>query len=317
MPPEPAPILDANEELARDLAAALSPTSTEPLVMAGPVETLLAEQPFSEGIPSVSWDVDEPETVSHLQRLFRDAGADVALSNTRCASPAALAAANLPIPCERVAADSVRCAFSSGCRYVMGVVGPGPLEPGEDGSQERSHAELDASRLALALVRARVHGVLVDGGGSLVRARAALAGTLRVCARPVMVTVDLDDVGSLTETSEPLEEAFTALAARGPASPGPAVLGATVPSPDVAAVLAPRIASAARSLGARPLMRVGAGEPLTSGEGDVSWPFSATDFEPCGRTLAHSGITLLGTARGARPAALGYLADAVLELRAV
>lgn len=296
-------LVDAGAQAARDLGVILAPSATVPLVFSGPVSAVLAQQPFSEGIPDVVWNVDEPETVSHAHALFRDAGADVAITNTLQATTPSLEALGVNLTPRTVASTACRCAFSCGPRFVVGAIGPCGLPTGagvadaDEATLLRSRSRGAYTELARALVEGGVHAVLVCGMRDVSDAENAIAGVLRVCVRPVIASVSVDGTGRLPDSGASLEEAFASLSRAGADAVG--IDGIDV---DAVVPLADRIARAAAAVDRRVVVRPSATKPLdVEGFGRAADAFSV------------AGIGLVGGGRGATPPATGVMADRLFQ----
>ena len=277
--------VDAATLAAAELASALAPSSSERLVFGGPIDAMLARQPLADGIPAPLWDVEEPETVRHLHRLFRDVGADVAVANTAEASGPALEAAGVGLSVDTVVAAAIRAAYSCGPRFVVGEIGP----CGASG-ETAWHAY---SQLAAALAAHEAHGVLVSRMASLPEALVALEAARQAApSLPAIASVTLDASGNLAQTGEPVEQAFADLAAAGATA-----LGVDGPDAPVMASLAPRIVAAAHDSALEALLRPGSS--------------ASVDFECAATEIVGAGGRLLGCSSGATPSLAALLADAL------
>jgi S-methylmethionine-dependent homocysteine/selenocysteine methylase len=277
--------VDAATLAAAELSSALAASGSEPLVFGGPIDSMLARQPLADGIPAPLWDVEEPETARHLHRLFHDVGAEVAVANTAEATAPVLEATGVGLPVDVVVAAALRAAYSCAPRFVVGEVGP----CGASGEAAvRAYAQLAAS-----LAAHEAHGILVSRMPSLPEALLAL-GAVRAAAPslPAIASVRLDASGSVSATGEPVEQAFSALAAAGATA-----LGADGLDARAMAALAPRILAAAHDVGLEALLRPGSSAPVDFG-------CAAADF-------VGAGARLLGCSSEATPSLAALLADAL------
>ena len=290
---------DANEQQAHELAALLDSGSRAVLIFPGSLHTLLVEQPYAVDIPDVEWSVDEPDTVQQIHQLFSDAGADVAVTNTAQATKPMLDSLEIRVSQDRIIRSACHEAFSCGCPFVVGSVGPCGLPTGEwvrdesGATEARMRSELAYEEAFRLLLREGVHGLLIEGMTDHMDAMRALAAARRVTPYSVIVSMVFGDDG-LTARKLAMEEVFASFAEKGADALGVEGIGV-----EAAASLAPRIAAAAREVGLRVLVR----------PRDLASPCRPEEFARAAHAFHVNSIGLVGAGEGASPSAVGVLAD--------
>lgn len=288
---------DANDEQARQLASILSPTSTENLIFPGPLGRLISLLPLSEGIPEPEWSIDEPETIQHLHSLYRDAGAEVAVTNTGQACAPVLESLGVNVVPSLLVHAACREAFLCAPLFVVGSIGPCGIPP-----EEREQALGAYEGLCRALAEGEVHGILIEGMATLSDALVALEAVRRVSDRSVIVSLPFDSDGWM-RNGVLMGDAFRTLADAGADAVG--VDGVDV---DGVVALAPRIAAISREIDRRILVRPTAGEMVQGPEGQT-WQFGPADFARAADALRVNSIGLVGVGEGGLPTATGVMAD--------
>lgn len=186
---------DADDAAAAELGRLLLAQRAR-LVFNGSVTERLNAETASAGeapIPSALWDVCDAESVTQTHLLYRDAGANVALTNTFDCGPGALRMLDVRSSCEDVCAAAVRSAFLCAPRFVMGLVGAAANVP-------TAQLEDEAEEMAAVLIARGVHGIFVRGSESSDRTLALVRGVQKsndaaVVPRPVLLSVAADDTG--------------------------------------------------------------------------------------------------------------------------
>ena len=221
------PTDDADEQAANELGRAICGASGETVVLSGDMSRPLSELPFSEGV-----------AISEMHRLYRDAGANAAVTNTMWCSAPAIAAAGLDVSVRDANDRAVRAAYSSASRYVIGAIGPCVRAPREPNAASCAAWREQATRLKWG----GVHGFLLRGMRRADEAASCVECVRQVSERPVICLLDCDASGLLADGS-PLADGLARVAEAGAHG-----IGVTATLSDVAA-LAPTVADVACGLG--------------------------------------------------------------------
>ena len=291
------PTDDADEQAANELGRAICGASGETVVLSGDMSRPLSELPFSEGIANALWNACETETISEMHRLYRDAGANAAVTNTMWCSAPAIAAAGLDVPVRDANDRAVRAAYSSASRYVVGAIGPCAQAPREPDAASRSAWREQATRLKWG----GVHGFLLRGMRRADEAASCVECVCQVSERPVICLFDCDVSGLLAD-GLPLADGL-ALAAEA----GAHGIGVTAMLPDAAA-LAPTVVDVACALGR------GAAVVASC---DPSAPVRTLQaaYARMARSLHDLGVTVIGCGRGSTVRHTAAVADALTGLK--
>ena len=290
------PTDDADEQAANELGRAICGASGETVIMSGDMSRPLSELPFSEGVANALWNACETETISEMHRLYRDAGANAAVTNTMWCSAPAIAAAGLDVSVRDANDRAVRAAYSSASRYVVGAIGPCAQAPREPDAASRSAWREQATRLKWG----GVHGFLLRGMRRADEAASCVECVRQVSERPVICLFDCDASGLLAD-GLPLADGL-ALAAEA----GAHGIGVTAMLPDAAA-LAPTVVDVACALGR------GAAVVASCDPSAPARTLQAA-YARMARSLHDLGVTVIGCGRGSTVRHTAAVADALTGL---
>ena len=275
-----------------------------PLVVQGPMGSLLQSQVGAGDIPPAYWNIADPEEVARFHWLYRAAGADIVITNTFQASEPALARDEVAASVARVNRQAVWCAKRAGAPCVLGSVGPcGLTWLVEDSSDYRRAKDVYRTQ-AYELLAAGVHGILLETFTSIRDLQPALAGALEVAdGQPVLVSFSVDDAGNLLGDGLNIEAACMYAAAQGAAAVG--VNCCSIPA---ATAAVPRMVRAVKL----PVMvRPHAGFPRSGEDGSLAWSENPQQFAAACAQWCADGATLVGSCCGAGPQTTGALAGFV------
>lgn len=165
------------------------------LVADGAMGTMLFERGLKPGDCPESVNLERPQVLEEIARLYRDAGADIVQTNTFGASPLKLAMYGLDDRTEEIngaAVTAVRTAVGAAV-YVSGSCGPSGklLKPYGDTDPDAVYAGF--RRQLEALIGAGVNVVCIETMTDLNEARLAILAAKDVSATvPVMATMTFD-----------------------------------------------------------------------------------------------------------------------------
>lgn len=268
--------------------------SSGPLVVQGPVGSLLMGELDGADIPAALWNIAEPQVVERLHALYRASGAQVLITNTFQASGPALERDGVRRGVAEVNRAAVDCARRAGRALLLGSIGPCGLSWLLEDSPDYRAAR-DAYRVqAHALLDAGADGLLLETFTSLRDLQPALAGVLDVAdGMPFLVSFAIDGVCALLGDGLDIEAAAMYAVRAGAAAVGVNCCG--IPE----SILAVRRISAAVEV---PVMvRPHAGLPTADAEGAPSWNEDPAAFGDCVSRWLDAGASLLGTCCGATP----------------
>ncbi|MBQ9058969.1 MAG: homocysteine S-methyltransferase family protein [Atopobiaceae bacterium] len=285
--------IDANTWQAQQLREFLQPTGSKMLVVEPPIHDVLSQQPVSHDIADELWSIDEDETVRHAHLMFHDAGADVALTNTRHATRPHLEHVSDALSPARFARSAVQQAFSAGPQYVFGAVGP----TGLDVALKRAAAQSAYEELFGALLAEGVHGIYLENMQSTVELSCALEAAYRRENRSLVVGLKLDEQGRLSDGLSVLDALELA------AEHGANCLNVGAMHAEQALGLVESVSKVAQARG----MSLA----LSLDVDDTVEPAGHEQLEQVVANLAARGVTLISVAAGHRLTATSRLAEAV------
>ena len=321
---------DPVEQAAAEFGRILCDRSDEPVVLSGDMSKPLADQPFSEGVANPLWNACENETVAQLHRLYRDAGANAAVTNTLgCAAPA-IAAAGLDVPVRDANDRAVRAAYTSASRYVVGAVGPCGIDLSLRANPVATEgaapdAALNEARAAYREQARRLkwndcHALLVTRMRSVTDATTAVDACSQVFDRPIVCCVECVApaacdaapadgpshadrlAGARMPDGTPIDEAFRELARAGAHG-----LGVCVPLRDAEKVVDQAI-SLAKSLGR------GAAFVLDVADCPLRGRSLDREFGRVAGLLRRAGVCVIGCGVGSSVGHTAAVSDAVLAV---
>lgn len=289
------------------------------LVVQGAVGTYLAQKGFEGNVCALN--LEEPDAVEQMHRLYRLAGADCAVTNTFLASSACLAKEGLAGQVGPINMQGVELARQAGFPHVLAAMGPcgAGVEPGSglaalearlSGGQAAQAAQArepaagyaTARELyleqACALAAADPDAVLLETFTSLDDALAALDAVQTACDLPVFACMSFvgQDGPDAAACARTLERA------------GAAAAGCNCMGPDetLAAVRAMR-AACSLPIVALPC----AGTPARTARAGLAWPVGPDAFADLAVRLVEAGASLVGSCCGSTPACTGAIYAAV------
>jgi len=275
---------DAEAVQRQELADVLSGRTRAAVALSGGMGPLIAEQPFSQGIPYAEWNLSDSALIGQLHGMFHAAGADCAVSHTLGCSDAQLDA-ELAGLAREVNAGAVREARSCGPRFVLGLLGQ-VADERPDGLED------SLCRQAAQLAEAGVHGLLLVTHDASLAADLTRA-ILKVAGLPLVAMVPFagDDATAEPRTPDGATpaEAFSRLAAAGAFAVGASL--------DVAgaASFSPALGAAADAAGRGLVVRLrGSGQGANPGEKNVGAGSAAVRVAT--DSLVRAGVRVLGYA---------------------
>lgn len=177
-----------------------------PVLLDGATGTELCRRGMPRGVSTEEWVLEHPDALLELQRSYLDAGAQVLLTPTFGANPAALARHGLEGRVEdynlRLAALSREAA--QGRAQVAGGLAPAGLTLAPFGKSTFEELVELYTRQAAALERAGVDLFLIETMVSMAEARAAVLACRSVSQKPVWVSFTCDGNGRTQAGSDVL-----------------------------------------------------------------------------------------------------------------
>ncbi|GAP22412.1 homocysteine S-methyltransferase family protein [Leptolinea tardivitalis] len=167
------------------------------LVADGATGTQLQKAGLPAGTAPESWNLDNPTAIRTLHSSYKDAGANIVLTNTFGGSRIKLNRNHLGekvVEINRRAAELAREVMKDD-GLVFGDMGPTGelLEP--LGSLSFEQAVTAFSEQAAALAKGGADAILIETMSDLSEARAAIEGAKQACDLPVIVTLSFDTHG--------------------------------------------------------------------------------------------------------------------------
>lgn len=286
---------DAGKELVDRLAAG-------PLVMQGPMGSLLIDEAGAADVPSAFWNIAEPQTLTRMHALYQMAGADILVTNTFQASAPCLERDGISQGCRAVNRAGVDCALACSritgvpARLVLGSMGPCGVEWEAEESPEREIAFGSYRDQASILLESGVSGILLETFCSKRDFSLAMAASAEVAdGMPVLASFSIDEAGNLVGDGSSIEEA-AALAQR----LGAVAIGVNCCSIAAATGAVPRMARAA---GLHIMVRPNAGIPSVDKNGLPHWDEDGEEIARACVQWVRDGAGLVGTCCGFTPVA--------------
>ena len=263
--------------------------------------------------PTAAANVTAPDAVLAVHRAYREAGADVLITNTFGANPVALARSGDADQLERYVAEACRLAREAlGAEgYIVGDIGP-------TGEFLQPHGSLTPGRMRQAFERAAgelaangVDFLLVETLSDLNELRLALEACRSTAPTlPVAVTMAFDPARDGYRTSMGVAAAD---AARAMAETGADVIGANCGSITPTQMAA--VVRAFRTITPLPILaQSNAGKPELA-HGTVAYPLSPEAFAAASREIIRAGAQLVGGCCGAGPEHIRALRRAMDDVR--
>lgn len=271
----------------------------ETLLADGAMGTMLQARGLEPGGCPEAFNLERPEVLEEIARLYREAGSDIVLTNTFGGSPLKLSAYGLEERCEEIQRAGIRAARSGAGPGALVALSCGPC-----GHLLQPYGEADPGRVAEGFRRqiaaAAVEGidlVCVETMTDLNEALLALGAAKEAApGLPVSVTMTFDETprGFYTIMGTSVERAGGALA-----EAGADLIGSNCGNGVEAMV---RIAAELGAQGALPLViQSNAGLPRIRGA-EIVYPESPEFMAARVPALLESGVRLLGGCCGTTPA---------------
>ena len=279
------------------------------LVVQGAVGTYLGQRGFEGSMCALN--LEEPDAVEQMHRLYRVAGADCAVTNTFLATSNLLAAEGLAAQTQAINMEGVRLARAAEFPHVLAAMGPcgvavepgsgvAALEARESGGERAGQAQAQAVpegyacarelylEQASALAAAAPDAILLETFTSLDDALAALDAAHEACDLPVFACMSL--VGPAAPDAAECARVFERAGAD---AVGVNCMDAQASEQAVAAM---------RAACGLPLMaRPSAGTPVSTPRGPV-WRTNPDEFAGVAQRLVAAGANVVGTCCGTAPA---------------
>lgn len=287
---------------------------SEVLVVQGAVGTYLESRGFEGCFPSLN--LEEPEAIEDLHRLYRLAGADCAVTNTFLATSSRLADDRMAAYTQQINEAGVRLARAAEYPHVLAAMGPagievepgsgmavlqGKLEAGEQGDVARAEgpalgyacAREQYLEQAAALASADPDAILLQTFTSLDDALAAVDAAREACDLPVFVCMTF--AGGNAPDPAACAKALEAA--------GAAAVGCNCMDVD-ATVTALEAMRGACSL---PLVAMPSAGVPREVAGRKLWPLDADGFAAASLRLLRAGARVIGSCCGSTPACTGAI----------
>lgn len=289
-----------NRTGAEEFRAALA---AGPLLMQGPMGSMLMGEPHGLDIPAACWNIDEPQTVEQLHRLYVAAGASVTLTNTFQASAPALARDRISVSVAEVNRMGVDAARAARPQAVVGSIGPcGPAHLVE---------ETDTYAAAYRAYREQAHALLAAGADALMletfTSLADFAPAVQACIEvadgmPILASFAVAEEGKLIAEDTPIESAVLYAEEHGAAA-----VGVNCCSLEAASAAVSRMVGAATT----PVMvRPNAGAPELV-DGELVWHEDPEAFARACTSWLEAGARLVGSCCGTTPRTTARMFDAL------
>lgn len=294
-----------NRVAAKDLRARLG--GDAPLVMQGPMGSLLMSEPGGADIPSAAWNIAERQTVERLHELYVAAGAEILVTNTFQASAPALERDRVRQTVAEVNRAAVDCARAAQGSALLGSIGPCGLAWMLEDSPDYRAARAAYREQAAALLTAGVDGLLLETFTSIRDLTPALAGVLNAAdGMPVLVSFAIDDEGNLLGDGLNIEAAVMHVERE--ADGALDAVGVNCCPIEGATAAVPRVASATDL----PIMvRPNAGTPGMGEDGGPVWSEDPGAFATACREWIAAGARLVGGCCGTGPRTVCALSDVI------
>lgn len=279
---------------------------TRTVIFDGGMGSMLIARGLAPGESPETWNLEKPEIVAEIQRLYYEAGADVVHTNSFGGSPIKLAERRLADQTERInqrAAEITRSVCPAG-KLVAGDLGPTGKFMQPVGDLEPKDAEQAYRRQAEALLAGGADLISIETMFSLEEALAAVRGAKAIG--------DIFVVASLTYSRT--KKGFFTLMGEGvtPAVKALNEAGADAVGSNCGLGSAEMIelAAAIRAATRKPiLIQPNAGKPLAVDD-SVVYRQTAAEFAADGSRIRAAGADMIGGCCGTTPDFIRELAHA-------
>ncbi len=190
------------------------------LVADGAMGTMLMRGGLPPGQCPEAFNLEQPQAVAEITRLYREAGAEIIQTNTFGASPLKLANYGLACRTEEINRRAVEIArnAAAGQAYVSASIGPSGKLLKPYGDVEYEELEASYERQVAALLAAAPDLLCIETMSDIQEALAALRAARRLAPHhPVMATMTFDRTprGFFTLMGVSVKQAADELAAAG------------------------------------------------------------------------------------------------------
>lgn len=279
------------------------------LVLAGPVETVLAQSGFDMPRDMPYLLTMEPETVEDAVRSVAMTGAQCLIAPTAGITPARLAHARMREDGPRMAAAAVAAIREQNPQHILAEIGPCglPLDPSSKSSLNENRAQY--AQAARALADLPLDAVFLNGFTRLTDLKCALMGVAQASSLPVFASVRV--AGSMLDNGR--ADAFLEDACASMVDLGAAVIGFETAEPIEAAVGYARRATAF-GLPVLAQLQVRERIPRQIGPTEENPYYCADTMEQAAVALYAAGVQFLRATGAATPAYAGALYATVTGL---
>lgn len=275
------------------------------LTIEGAMGTMLIAQGADPGSGVELFNILEPETVGAIHRLYREAGADCAISNTFGGTRNRLAANHLADRLLELNRAGVLLAKEHNPEHVLGDVGPCGLYTGVVGTSGFEEVFQQYREQVEALVSAKPDGIIIETMIELEDARIALQAARSVTDLPVMVTISLDENGVMPLSGTTPEAAAVVLASLGASAVG--INCGSGPEQ-----LYPCMEAMSHATGLPLVIQPNAGVPEMDPAGNVRYKGTPEEAAYWAGRYRELGVQFVGSCCGSTPAFTGAI-NATLE----
>ena len=280
---------------------------TRTVIFDGGMGSMLIERGLGPGESPETWNLEKPDAVAEVQRLYYEAGSDVVHTNSFGGSPVKLADRGLADRADRInhrAAEITKSVCPAG-KLVAGDMGPTGKFLKPLGDLEPRDAEDSYRRQAEALLAGGADLISIETMYSLEETLAALRGAKSLGNVFVIaaLTYNRTKNGFFTMMGDGVAKAVEALEDSGADAIGS---NCSLGSADMV-----EVAYAIRAATPRPiLIQPNAGKPLALDDA-VVYRQTAAEFAADGLRIKAAGADMLGGCCGTTPAFIRELARAV------
>lgn len=302
-----------NRDAARELLDSLA---VGPLVVQGPMGSLLIDEAGTADVPSAFWNIAEPQTLARMHALYQMAGADVLVTNTFQASAPCLKRDGILQDYRSVNRAGADCALTCSritgmpAKLVLGSVGPCGIawEEAQEGKKtelpEYERARKAYFDQATILFESGVAGVLLETFCSLHDLEPAVAGSVEAAhGMPVLASFAIDDACRLLGDAASIERACEF--AR---DLGVRAVGVNCCSVQAATQAVPRMVGA---VDLPVMVRPNAGAPAMDEGGCPHWEEDVEGVARASARWVSDGARLVGTCCGFTPVATCAISGAL------
>lgn len=280
---------------------------TRTVIFDGGMGSMLIERGLGPGESPETWNLENPDAVAEIQRMYYEAGSDVVHTNSFGGSPVKLADRGLADQAERInrrAAEITKSVCPAG-KLVAGDMGPTGKFLKPMGDLEPRDAEDSYRRQAAALLAGGADLISIETMYSLEETLAAVRGAKSLGNVFVIASLTYNRTknGFFTMMGDGVAKAVEALEASGADAIGS---NCSLGSADMV-----EVAYAIRAATPRPiLIQPNAGKPLAVDDA-VVYRQTAVEFAADGLRIKAAGADMIGGCCGTNPDFIKELAKAV------